>query len=178
MAEPIKVTVQHDDDTYVAESPVPDGCNVCIIINIQLTTAPNTTQIASGACRDSAAGSNAAIGSSNTLQQQSVGGQGTADNNGQGGEQREPRLTDEHEDDERPIVVLNVQSNRTPHSESNQKPQPVAAAATQIASGGTDSAAGTNSAVGSSNTKQQHAVGGDETGSATNEGQNADQSEE
>ena len=43
-----------------------DKRKVVIVINNQITFAPNTTQIASGAGRNSAAGSNAAIDSSNT----------------------------------------------------------------------------------------------------------------
>jgi hypothetical protein len=50
------------------------------VVNHQFTNAPNTTQIASGAGRSSAAGNNAAIKSPNTQQQQSVGAGGTAKN--------------------------------------------------------------------------------------------------
>jgi hypothetical protein len=50
--------------------------------------------------------------------------------------------------------------------------------ATQVGSGGgTDSAGGTNAAVQSSNTKQQHAVGGDNTGRAFNRGMDSSQQE-
>lgn len=42
---------------------------------------------------------------------------------------------------------------------------------------GTDSAGGTNAAIESSNSKQQHAVGGSKTGRAVNKGMNSKQIE-
>ena len=63
---------------------------IVIVINNQITFAPNTTQIASGAGQNSAAGSNAAIDSSNTRQQQTVGAGGEAINKGISGDQIEP----------------------------------------------------------------------------------------
>lgn len=64
---------------------------VIVIINNQFTNAPNTTQIASGAGGNSASGNNAAIDSSNTLQQQSVGASGKAKNIGMNGKQSQPQ---------------------------------------------------------------------------------------
>jgi hypothetical protein len=132
--------------------------------------APNTTQIASGAGGNSAAGNNAAIDSSNTLQQQSVGAKGRARNLGMKGHQSEPH--DKHgklTDNEEITIVINNQINRTGKNTSS---------ATQVASGGgTDSTGGTNAAIQSSNTKQQHAVGGDKSGRALNKGMNNKQKE-
>lgn len=165
------VTVLSDDKKTEAESPITGKIKIVIIINNQFTDSPNTTQIASGAGRSSAAGSNAAIDSSNTLQQQSVGAGGEATNTGMEGEQVEPHET--HAcigDEEEIVIVINNQINK-----SGQQEQ---AAATQVASGGgTFSAAGTNSAIESSNTKQQHAVGGGKDSSASNDGMNDEQHE-
>jgi hypothetical protein len=141
-----------------------------VVINNQFTNAPNTTQIASGAGGNSAAGNNAAIDSSNTLQQQSVGAKGRARNLGMKGHQSEPH--DKHgklTDNEEITIVINNQINRTGKNTSS---------ATQVASGGgTDSTGGTNAAIQSSNTKQQHAVGGDKSGRALNKGMNNKQKE-
>lgn len=64
------------------------------------------------------------------------------------------------------VIIINNQINKGEKQSS----------ATQIASGsGIDSTGGTNSAIGSSNTKQQHAVGGG--GRAINKGENGDQEE-
>ena len=90
-----------------------------------------------------------------------------ARNNGMEGNQTEPH--EQHSDwasDEDIVIVINNQINTGEEQSS----------ATQVASGsGNDSAGGTNSAIGSSNTKQQHAVGGD--GRAINRGENGDQDE-
>lgn len=67
-----------------------DKRKIVIVINNQITFAPNTTQIASGAGQNSAAGSNAAIDSSNTRQQETVGAGGEAINKGISGDQIEP----------------------------------------------------------------------------------------
>ncbi|MGK5508738.1 hypothetical protein [Brevibacillus formosus] len=61
---------------------------VVVVLNTQFTNAPNTTQIASGAGRSSAAGNDAAIDSANTLQQQSVGAGGIARNRGMNNRQK------------------------------------------------------------------------------------------
>lgn len=183
--ETIKVTVEKNGERISARSSTGGEFRIVIIINNQITTAPNTTQIASGAGKNSTAGNNAAIDSSNTLQQQSVGAQGTAENSGQSGTQTEPHAAHEPGHQENEIVlVLNNQRNRTgsSSSESDAQPDPqpqTSSSATQVASGGgLDSAAGTNAALGSSNTKQQHAVGGAEGGTAENAGQDADQTEQ
>ncbi|CRK84872.1 hypothetical protein [Neobacillus massiliamazoniensis] len=146
-----------------------DKPKVVIVINNQFTIAPNTTQIASGAGRNSAAGNNAAIDASNTEQQQSVGAEGEANNTGMSGEQIEPHQKNkEHkEQDVEFVLVINNQVNKTSRKQ---------AGATQVASGGgDDSAAGTNAAIESSNTKQQHSVGGG--GTADNSGEDSDQTE-
>ena len=162
----IVVTVQSEGEKITTTS-LYDKKKIVIVINNQFTSAPNTTQIASGAGRNSAAGSNAAIDSSNTHQQQSVGAEGLARNSGMEGDQTEPH--DQHSDfdcDDEIVIVLNNQINIGKEQSS----------ATQIASGsGFDSTGGTNSAIGSSNTKQQHAVGGD--GRAINLGENGNQTE-
>lgn len=140
-----------------------------MVINNQFTDSPNTTQIASGAGRSSAAGNNAALDSSNTLQQQSVGAGGEAENKGMHGTQTEPHVPHVDCDDDAIVIVINNQINKTGETVSS---------ATQVASGGgVFSTAGTNAAIESSNTKQQHAVGGGEGASAENKGENADQVE-
>jgi hypothetical protein len=159
-----------EDGQDINIGPVTDKPKIVIVINNQFTSAPNTTQIASGAGRNSAAGNNAAIDSSNTEQQQSVGAEGEATNTGMGGEQIEGHEKDkEHmEQDVEFVLVINNQVNVTSTEQ---------ASATQVASGGgDDSAAGTNAAIESSNTKQQHAVGGG--GEAENSGEDSDQTEE
>ncbi|CAM3815308.1 hypothetical protein ALPO108162_07245 [Alicyclobacillus pomorum] len=86
------------------------------------------------------------------------------------GHQSEPH--DKHgklTDNEEIMIVINNQINRTGKNTSS---------ATQVASGGgTDSTGGTNAAIQSSNTKQQHAVGGDKSGRALNKGMNNKQKE-
>ena len=161
-----------EDGQEIKVGPLADKQKVVIIINNQFTSAPNTTQIASGAGRNSAAGNNAAIDSSNTGQQQAVGAKGQASNTGMSGDQIEPHQKNgEHsEQDIEFVLVINNQINATSTEQ---------AGATQVASGGgDDSAAGTNAAIESSNTKQQHAVGGDESGSAENSGEDGNQTEE
>lgn len=163
----VNVVVEKDGERIVARSLISEKPKIVIIINNQFTSAPNTTQIASGAGRNSAAGNNAAIDSSNTEQQQSVGAEGEAKNFGMNGNQYEPH--EKHGnwcDDEELVIVINNQINQAENVSS----------ATQVASGsGTDSAGGTNAAIASSNTKQQHAVGGD--GVAVNDGENGNQEE-
>jgi hypothetical protein len=152
---------------HIIESIVSDHRKIVVIINNQFTSAPNTTQIASGAGRNSAAGNNAALDSSNSEQQQSVGAQGTARNTGIEGTQTEPHTKhDKCHDDKELVIVINNQIN-TGLEQS---------AATQVGSGaGKYSTAGTNAAIESSNTKQQHAVGGG--GLAENDGERGDQVE-
>ncbi|WP_410429658.1 hypothetical protein [Metabacillus litoralis] len=166
-AETENVFVENDGERIVARFPISDKTKIVLIINNQFTSAPNTTQIASGAGRNSAAGNNAAIDSSNTEQQQSVGAEGEAKNFGMNGNQYEPH--EKHgncDDDDEIVIVINNQINQAGEVSS----------ATQVASGGgTDSAGGTNAAIASSNTKQQHAVGGD--GVAVNDGESGNQEE-
>ncbi|OJD69976.1 hypothetical protein [Bacillus sp. NH11B] len=149
-----------------------DRRKIVIVINNQITFAPNTTQIASGAGQNSVAGSNAAIDSSNIRQQETVGAGGEAINKGISGDQIEPHKMKKETSDEEAEVVLIIknQINRTREKQ---------ASATQVASGGgDDSAAGTNAAIESSNTKQLHAVGGGTDSSAVNTGEEGDQIEE
>ncbi|WP_416825111.1 hypothetical protein [Ectobacillus polymachus] len=165
----IRLRIVKEDGQEVNVGSLADKRKIVIVINNQFTSAPNTTQIASGAGRNSAAGSNEAIDSSNTEQQQVVGAKGQATNTGMNGDQTEPHEKDkEHsENDEEIVIVINNQVNTTSTAQ---------ASATQVASGGgDDSASGTNAAIESSNTKQQHAVAGD--GSAINSGETANQKE-
>lgn len=165
--EKIKVIVEKNGERIVAKSLISEKTKVVIVINNQITSSPNTTQIASGAGRNSAAGTNAAIDSSNTEQQESVGAEGEAKNFGMNGNQSEPLIKhgDLH-DEEELVIVINNQINQAEDVSS----------ATQVASGsGTDSAGGTNAAIASSNTKQQQAVGGD--GIAVNDGESGNQEE-
>jgi hypothetical protein len=76
--EKITVIVKKNGKRTITKSPLSGKSKIVVVINNQFTNAPNTTQIASGAGRSSAAGSNAAIASSNTRQQQSVGAGGKA----------------------------------------------------------------------------------------------------
>lgn len=139
-----------------AKVPLAGIRRLVFIFNHQFTNAPNTTQISSGAGRSSAAGNNAAIQSPNTRQQQSVGAGGKAKNkSGNGGipihrSHAKPRCRSGKE----VVVVMNDQIVKLPKGQGN-------ASATQVTSGaGTYSTGGTNSAISSSGTKQQHAVGG------------------
>ncbi|WP_422392269.1 hypothetical protein [Niallia oryzisoli] len=168
----LEIRIVKENGEEVNVGPLVDKEKIVIVINNQFTSAPNTTQIASGAGRNSAAGNNAAIDSSNTEQQQSVGAKGQASNTGMSGDQIEPhnKEKDHSQHDEEIVIVINNQVNTTSTEQ---------AGATQVASGsGDDSAAGTNAAIESSNTKQQHAVGGDETGSAENSDEASNQTEQ
>lgn len=181
--EKLILSVESEGRTTTAEYPRPEKLRIVIIINNQITNVPNTTQIASGAGYNSAAGNNAALDSSNTLQQQSVGGAGVAKNSGLGGEQVEPHITQEKtQNGEEIVIVINNQINQSqlPDESANQmEPEPqVTASATQVASGsGNDSAGGTNAAIGSSNTKQQFSVAGSENSVAKNSTKKAPQEE-
>lgn len=165
--EKISVVIKRDGENIASGSLMAGNSKIVIVINNQFTSSPNTTQIASGAGRNSAAGNNAALDSSNTEQQQSVGAGGEAKNNGVNGNQSEPHVKHGHGDhDSELVIILNNQIN---HAKDE-------AGVTQVASGaGEDSTAGTNAAIASSNTKQQHAVGGD--GTAVNDGENGNQEE-
>jgi hypothetical protein len=157
-----QLIIENDGHKTISEFPFGHVKRIVIIINNQFTDVPNTTQIASGAGRASSAGSNAAVASSNTQQQQTVGA-----DTGLEGAQVEPHILPGGECgcEEELIIVINNQINTAPTG-----------AATQIASGGgVYSAAGTNAVAESSNTKQQHAVGGD--ADASNDGTGDDQTE-
>jgi hypothetical protein len=157
----VTVTVKAKGMRTQIRRPLRRGLKIILIVNNQFTDAANTTQIASGAGRSSATGSNAAIASSNTEQQQSVGAGGTASNTGMEGTQSEPHRKrgkrrghrkhachpkhrgSRHRKKEDIVIVLNNQVHET-NGDS-------VSAATQLASGGGDySAGGTNAAIESS----------------------------
>lgn len=173
--EKVAISVEIDGKKTKVERPVDEKMKIVVVINNQFTNAPNTTQIASGAGRSSAAGNNAALDSSNTEQQESVGAEGTAKNEGMEGKQLEPHEKDKQCcDDNEIVIVLNNQIHLT-HEKSETES---ASSATQVASGGgTYSASGTNSAIESSNTKQQFSVGGAEGSLAFNSGMDSNQIE-
>lgn len=166
----MSVVASEVDGTTSIEYPIVEGSKIVIVINNQYTNAPNTTQIASGAGRSSAAGSNAAIDSSNTQQQQSVGGDGKAKNEGMKGKQIQPASKEKCETADI-VLVLNNQVNESGGEESQTS-------STQVGSGaGTYSAAGTNAALESANTKQQHTVAGGTKAIGINKGMNNKQIE-
>ena len=144
-----------------AKVPLRSVGRLVFIVNRQFTNSPNTTQIASGAGHSGAAGSNAAIRSPRTRQQQSVGSAGTARNLDAGGDFNRrgsgARAADRRRNrrnGKEIIVVINEQIAKMPNRGMN-------ASATQVASGaGAFGASGTNAAIGSPGTRQQHAVGG------------------
>lgn len=177
--EKLTVSVESGGKLTTAEYPIPDKLRIVIVINNQITNSPNTTQIASGAGRNSAAGNNAAIDSSNTQQQQSVGGAGIAKNIGMGGEQVEHHVKhDKNGKEDEIVIVINNQISLASKEETEEPEPQVTASATQVASGaGIDSAGGTNAAIGSSNTKQQFAVAGSETSISKNRSNNSPQRE-
>lgn len=72
----ITVIIQKGKQRIVTRTPLAGISRLVFVINNQYTNAANTTQIASGAGRSSAAGSNAAIASPYTRQQESVGAGG------------------------------------------------------------------------------------------------------
>jgi hypothetical protein len=157
-----RIIIKKGKKRIAATAPLADIHKLIFIINHQFTNAPNTTQIASGAGRSSAAGNNAAIKSPNTRQQQSVGAGGKARNKGDIGNSplryAHSRLSRRYYGKE-VVVVINDQIVRLPKRQNN-------ASATQVASGGgIYSTGGTNSAISSPGTKQQHAVGGGGTAS-------------
>ncbi|QJC54195.1 hypothetical protein HGI30_04280 [Paenibacillus albicereus] len=151
----VTVIIEKDRRRIVAKAPLGGIDRIVCVINRQYTNAPNTTQIASGAGRSSASGSNAAIDSPWTRQQESVGAGGTARNVGlKGGRGGSSRPLLRVPGGKELVIVINDQvvklAKGTPSS-----------SATQIASGaGRSSTGGTNSAIGSPGTWQQDAVGG------------------
>mgnify|MGYP007126051416 CR=1 FL=1 len=153
------IIIKKGKKRLIASAPLKDIHRLIFVINHQFTNAPNTTQISSGAGRSSAAGNNAAIRSPNTRQQQSVGAGGTAKNKGGNGispvyRSNRSRVSVSRRSGKEVVIVLNDQIVKLPKRQQN-------ASATQVASGGgTYSTGGTNSAISSPGTKQQHAVGG------------------
>ncbi|RCX17776.1 hypothetical protein DFP94_108137 [Fontibacillus phaseoli] len=150
----------------VTKTPLPGVDKVVFVINRQFTNAPNTTQISSGAGRSSAAGNNAAILSPLTRQQQSVGAGGKAKNLDTKG--RKGRLSANgfallpKPHGKEVVIVINDQIVKLPKGFAN-------ASATQVTSGaGYYSSGGTNAAIESPGTKQQHAVGGGPDSTAVN----------
>ena len=155
----ISIKIKQGQKTTMIRSPLSGISKFVFIFNNQFTNAPNTTQIASGAGRSSAAGNNAAIDSSNTSQQQSVGAGGKANNTDiiKGMNHKRPKRTKKNKNKRhsREIhIVINHQIVKRSKGAANFS-------ATQVASGGGKySTGGTNSAIESKGTKQQHAVGG------------------
>ncbi|WP_339220537.1 hypothetical protein [Paenibacillus sp. FSL W7-1332] len=163
--EHLTITVEKGKQRFSVTSPLGGVGRFVFVVNDQFTNAPNTTQIASGASKSSAAGNNAAIKSPHTYQQQSVGAGGIAKNLGL----KDPKDKDhfskhhpkhhskhsKHKKNQKEVVfVINKQVVKLPKGGQN-------ASATQIASGaGKYSTGGTNSAIESRGTRQQHAVGG------------------
>lgn len=140
----------------VSRTPLKDVDRYVLVYNNQYTNDPNTTQIASGSGVNSAAGNNAAIDSPGTYQQQSVGAGGTAHNKGLKGSKKKSNDHDSSNKNKKKevVIVINDQVAKAPRRSTGT-------AATQVASGsGNHSTAGTNSAIDSAGTKQQHAVGG------------------
>nr|WP_221626889.1 hypothetical protein [Cohnella lubricantis] len=154
--------IEKNKRRVTAKLPLSGVRRVVVVINHQFTNSPNTTQIASGAGRSSAAGNNAAINSPKAQQQQSVGADGTAVNKELAGFKRikgRPSATPllyrpQPGSGQEVVIVLNDQIVKLPKRSRN-------ASATQVASGGgVFSTGGTNSAIESAASKQQHAVGG------------------
>nr|WP_249901254.1 hypothetical protein [Paenibacillus sp. PK3_47] len=159
----IVVMIQRGKRKIVTRTPLAGIGRLVFVINNQYTNAANTTQIASGAGRSSAGGSNAAIASPYTRQQQSVGAGGDAANFGSKGrsgrKQQPPLLSPSFKEI---VIVVNNQTVRLARGSTGSS-------ATQIGSGGgTYSTGGTNAAIESTGTRQQHAVGGGAGGHAVN----------
>lgn len=151
----LTIIIEKGNKRMVASAPISAMKRLVFVINRQYTNAPNTTQISSGAGRSSAAGNNAAIQSPNTRQQQSVGAGGKAKNSGLAGRDRHVTARSQtRRTGKEVVIVINDQIVKLPKRYRN-------ASATQVTSGGgTYSTGGTNSAIESPGTKQQHAVGG------------------
>ncbi|WNS42432.1 hypothetical protein LOS79_26145 [Paenibacillus sp. MMS20-IR301] len=164
----ITVIIQKGKRRIVTRTPLAGIDRLVYVINNQYTNAANTTQIASGAGRSSASGSNAAIASPYTRQQQSVGAGGDAANIGARGGSKRPRSR-RHESRLQPsgsgrevVIVVNDQTVKLPKGSK-------ASSATQVGSGGgTYSTGGTNAAIESPGSRQQQAVGGGAGGHAVN----------
>ncbi|MEK6994140.1 hypothetical protein NST08_28240 [Paenibacillus sp. FSL K6-1566] len=163
----LTITVEKGSHRYSLTSPLGGIDRFTVVVNDQFTNAPNTTQIASGAGKSSAAGSNAAIRSPHAYQQESVGAGGIAKNLGlknplHHGVRPDGKHPKSKKHQKEVVFVINKQVVRLPRSSRN-------ASATQIASGaGGFSTGGTNSAIESRGTRQQHAVGGGSGSKAIN----------
>jgi hypothetical protein len=164
--EELVIVVKKPGSRIVSRVPLKGFNRVVFVYNRQFTNAPNTTQIASGAGKSSAAGSNAAIGSKNTWQQESVGAGGKASNkgdlpgrssgkHGHGGKHGSKR-------EKEAVIVVNDQVVKLAKGSRQSS-------ATQVAcGGGRHSAGGTNAAIESKGTRQQQAVGGGSGGVGAN----------
>lgn len=165
--EELVVIVKKPGSRIISKIPLDGVDRVVFVYNRQFTNAPNTTQIASGAGRSSAAGSNAAIGSSNTWQQESVGAGGKAFNKGgplltPSSKRRGSAARNAPARGKEAVLVINEQIVKLVKRN-------LQSSATQVASGGGRfSAGGTNAAIESSGTRQQQAVGGGSGGIGAN----------
>ncbi|SIR55121.1 hypothetical protein SAMN05880570_4172 [Paenibacillus sp. RU4T] len=163
----LTLILQKGNRRIVAKAPLAGIGRLVFVFNRQFTNAPNTTQIASGAGRSSAAGSNAAINSPYTRQQQSVGAGGKAINKGAAGRSSRvysPPFMQQARSigGKEVVIIVNDQVVRLPKGSPSSS-------ATQIASGaGRFSTGGTNSTIESPGSFQQDAVGGG--GTAVNKG--------
>ncbi|MHA2856429.1 hypothetical protein ACXZ7E_20695 [Paenibacillus lautus] len=168
----LTITVEKGKQRFSVTSPLGGVGRFVFVVNDQFTNAPNTTQIASGAGKSGAAGNNAAIQSPHTYQQQSVGAGGIAKNLGLKDpkdhpvSKHHPKHHAKHgkfkHHQKEVVFVINKQIVKLPRGSRN-------ASATQIASGaGKYSTGGTNSAIESRRTRQQHAVGGGSGSKAIN----------
>ncbi|MCH1641444.1 hypothetical protein MJ257_15130 [Paenibacillus timonensis] len=167
----LTIILKKGTQRLIAKTPLPGVDRIVVVVNRQFTNAPNTTQIASGAGHSSAGGSNAAIDSPYVRQQQSVGAGGKAINrdgkSGPVGAWRlrgsQPTVRGKARRGKEVVIVVNDQVAKLPRGRQD-------AAATQVASGGgRHSTGGTNSAIGSPGTRQQHAVGGGSGSLAANQ---------
>nr|WP_244235371.1 hypothetical protein [Paenibacillus lautus] len=168
----LTITVEKGKQRFSVTSPLGGVGRFVFVVNDQFTNAPNTTQIASGAGKSGAAGNNAAIHSPHTYQQQSVGAGGIAKNlglkdpKGYHVSKHHPKHHAKHgkhkQHQKEVVFVINKQTVKLARGSRN-------ASATQIASGaGKYSTGGTNSAIESRGTRQQHAVGGGSGSKAIN----------
>lgn len=157
MRDKLTIRIKRGKKRITTRVPLRRFDRFVFVINEQFTNAPNTTQIASGAGRSSASGSNAAIESPNTDQQVSIGAGGTAENISVIGEyvnRRRKRRGSRRRKKKEAIFIIN-------HQVAKMSTESQEASATQIASGGGKfSTGGTNSAIESAGTKQQDSVGG------------------
>ncbi|MFF2889434.1 hypothetical protein [Paenibacillus sp. NPDC057967] len=150
------ITLRKGRKEYISKTPLKGVDRVIFVYNGQFTNAPNTTQIANGAGRSGTAGNNGVINSPDTFQQQSVGAGGIAKNKGlkKGSKHKDKDRSRKHHQEKEVVILINEQVVRLPQGQE-------LASATQVAgAAGSYSAAGTNSAIDSPRTKQQHAVGG------------------